>query len=147
MPRIALWNIFFGFLVICLGAAAGALVAADLTRSFVDNLDTATSISRSWELTIQSSAHGHTNLFGIIHIVTGLTMPYARLGSRAKIAVTLGLTFGVFAMGPLMIWRSTIQPTMNYDLSGILIGACLVGALTAMAIQTAGLWLAFRKRL
>lgn len=146
MQRIAIWNLFFGFLVIFFGAAAGALVANDLTNSFIDSAESLPTLMGKWKLVIQSSAHGHTNLFGLIHIVTGLTMPYVRFEEKIKLGITCGLTLGVVAMGPLMIWRSFLQPIAHYDLNGVLIGICLAAALLATGIQTAGLWLAFQKR-
>jgi hypothetical protein len=146
MPRIALWNLFFGFTLICFAAAAGALVANDLTNSFVDAMEATRPAARDWMMTLQASAHGHSNLFGMLHIATGLTMPYARQNHTTRSLVTAGLTLGSIAMGPLMIWRSMIPPARDIDANGILIGICLSFALGALATHAAGLWQAFARR-
>ncbi len=146
MPRIALWNLFFGFMLICFAAAAGALVANEMTNAFLDALSGARPPARDWMMTLQASAHGHTNLFGMLHIATGLTMPYARQGEGTRRLVTAGLTLGSIAMGPLLIWRSMIPPSRALDVNGLLTGICLSLALAAMAIHAAGLWQAFARR-
>ncbi|MEY4631965.1 MAG: hypothetical protein RIQ81_2085 [Pseudomonadota bacterium] len=146
MPRIALWNMFFGFLVVCIAAAAGPVIANELTNSFMTQLETGTAAGRDWMLTLQSSAHGHMNLFGILHVITGVTMPHARQSHRIRLIVTSGLSAGVVAMGPLMLWRSYLQPARNIDASGIAIGVCLVAALLALVTHAACLWQAFARR-
>jgi|GEM_PF-722468 len=146
MPRIAIWNLFFGFMLICFAAAAGAIVANEMTNAFVDAMSGARPSTRDWMLTLQASAHGHANLFGLLHIATGLTMPYTRQGDRTRLVVTAGLTLGSIAMGPLMIWRSMIPPSRAIDVNGMLVGICLTMALAALAIHAAGLWQAFARR-
>lgn len=146
MPRIAIWNLFFGFALICLAAASGAIVANDMSNAFVDTIQTGRSATQDWTLTLQGSAHGHVNLFGVLHIALGLTMPYARQTQRLRMLITTGLTGGSIAMGPLMIWRSLLQPVREIEASGILIGIFLSLSLAALLIHTAGLWQAFARR-
>ncbi len=146
MPRIALWNLFFGFALICFAAASGAILANDLSNAFMDAHETGRNLTRDWTLTLQSSAHGHTNLFGMIHIALGLTMPHARQSHRLRIGITGGLTLGALAMGPFMIWRSFLPPARHLEFNGIVIGICLCFALAALAAHTAGLWQAFARR-
>ncbi len=146
MPRIALWNLFFGFTVICLAAASGAIVANDMSNAFVDTIQTGRDATRDWTLTLQGSAHGHVNLFGMLHIALGLTMPYARQTPRMRVLITAGLTLGSIAMGPLMIWRSLLQPVRDIEANGIMIGIFLCLSLAALLIHSAGLWQAFARR-
>lgn len=146
MPRIALWNMFFGFLVVCIAAAAGPLVANELTNAFMAQAEAGHAAGRDWMLTIQSSAHGHMNLFGLLHVLAGLTMPSARQSRRTRLFVTAGISAGVVAMGPLMLWRSYLKPARDLDLNGVAIGACLALALLALAIHAACLWQAFARR-
>ena len=146
MPRIALWNILFGFVVICLAAASGAIVANDMSNAFLDTLSPGGGASNDWTLTLQGSAHGHVNLFGMIHIALGLTMPHAHQTPRLRKVITAGLTMGSIAMGPLMIWRSFLLPTREIELNGIIIGIFLCCSLAALMAHTAGLWQAFWRR-
>lgn len=146
MPRIALWNLFFGFALICLAAASGAIVANDMSNAFLDTIQTGRSATNDWTLTLQGSAHGHVNLFGMLHIALGLTMPYANQTRRLRGLITAGLTMGSIAMGPLMIWRSFLQPVREIEANGILIGIFLCFSLAALTVHTAGLWQAFSRR-
>jgi hypothetical protein len=146
MPRVALWNLFFGFLLVCIAAAAGPIIANDLTNNFATQLESGMPHTRDWLTTLQSSAHGHLNLFGILHVLAGLTMPHARQTANTRFFVTAGLSAGAFAMGPMLLWRSHVIPSRVIDVSGIAIGVLLVFALAALATHAACLWQAFAKR-
>ena len=146
MPRIALWNLFFGFLLVCIAAAAGPIIANDLTNNFAAQLQDGLPHSRDWLTTLQASAHGHLNLFGVLHVITGLTMPHARQTHKVRMFVTAGLGAGALAMGPLLLWRSHVTPAREIDPSGVAIGVLLVFALTALVTHTACLWQAFARR-
>ncbi len=135
MPRIALFNMALGFTILFFAAAAGALVAWDITDAWLYNKDHV----GSWALMLQKSAHGHTNLFGILHICLGLTMPYATCSPRLRLMQTAGLACGTFAMGPLMVIRSWQGPTEKFDLTGGLTGLFLSFALAAIALQAGAL--------
>lgn len=142
MPRIAILNILIGFTVLFLAAAAGAFLATTITDGFLyDKV-----ILESWAHLLQRSAHGHTNLFGVLHICLGLTMPYSQLSPKTKMVQTAGLSLGTIAMGPLMLIRAAVGPSSEIDLSGIVIGICLSAALLALAIQIFGLSLKLIRR-
>lgn len=135
MPRIAVANMALGFLILFFAAAAGALVAWDITDAWLYNKEHV----GSWALMLQKSAHGHTNLFGILHICLGLTMPYAACGPKVRLLQTVGLACGSFAMGPLMVIRSWQGPTEKLDLSSAVTGLLLSFALLAIALQAGAL--------
>lgn len=135
MPRLAVFNMMFGFLVLFLAAAAGAFLATDLTDGYLKDrafLDT-------WVLTLTKSAHGHTNLFATIHVVFGLTMPYSIFSSRMKTAQTVGLVLGTLAMGPGMLVRAYSGPVAGLDAIEVVIGVMLSCALIALFSHAAGL--------
>jgi uncharacterized protein YneF (UPF0154 family) len=135
MPRLAVLNMFLGFLILALAAAAGSFIATDLTEGYLQDKE----ILGSWMLTLMSSAHGHTNQFALIHICFGLTLSYSTLSLRIKKLQTLGLLFGTVGMGPLMIWRAYIGPSRTTDITEIAIGFCLSLALIAIAAHAYGL--------
>lgn len=135
MPRLGLLNMVIGFFTLFVAACAGAFISFDMTQFFLKDpaqLD-------SWQLTLMKSAHGHTNLFGILHIVFGLTLPYSPFPSKIKIAQTCGFFAGVLSMGPLMMIRAYLGPTDSLEGIGLLIGAGLSLALLALSSHAAGL--------
>jgi hypothetical protein len=135
MPRLAILNMLIGFAVLTLAAAAGSFVAFDTTEAFLKDK----ALLDSWQLLLQSSAHGHTNLFGLLHIVFGLTMPYSAWSARVKTLQTAGLAMGTVAMGPVMLIRSFAGPSESLDLLEVVIGLLLSAALVAMLTHAAGL--------
>lgn len=135
MPRIAVINFVIGFFVLFVAAGAGAFIATDLTNAFVRDQV----LLNSWSAVLSRSAHGHTNLFALMHICFGLTLPYSIFSQRIKIFQTVALAAGTFAMGPLMILRSQMPPSENYDAVGIAIGVCLSAALVMIFSHAAGL--------
>ena len=128
MPRLALVNIAIGFWVLAFSAAAGAFVATDLTATYIAE----GTFHSTWESVLTASAHGHTNLFGMIHIAFGLTLPYSRVSQKWQSLQTAGLGLGVLAMGPGMIIRSRLSPTVGNDPLGIVMGCLLSAALAAI---------------
>src|SRR5689334_22015870 len=102
MPRIGLINCLIGFLAVFIAAAGGLFLSFDATRAFLHDK----SVLSSWVYQLMSSAHGHTNLFGLLHIALGLTLPYTRLPSSLKWAETIGLALGTIAMSVLMLVRA-----------------------------------------
>lgn len=135
MPKIALINFVIGFTVLFVAAAAGAFIANDLTEAFVRDKE----LLNSWSAVLTRSAHGHSNLFAILHICFGLTIPYSIFSTRIKVLQTLGLGAGTFAMGPLMMLRSTLPPTEGLDVTAVAIGVCLSAALTMIFSHACGL--------
>ncbi len=142
MPRISQINFVLGFSVIFFAASAGAFIATDLAEQFLRG---SALEMLQWQPTIERSAHGHSNLFGILHIALGLTIPYSHLSNKFKFWQTSGLALGTFAMGPLMMIRAALGPIDGYDLNGLLIGGCLSAALAAIATHTIGLALKLRR--
>jgi hypothetical protein len=141
MPRIALFNMTFGFFVITVAACAGAFIATDLTEVFVQNHDTV----NSWELILERSAHGHTNLFGMLHILFGLTIPYSHLTIKVKKMQTFGLVCGTLAMSIGMYFKAHTAPSLDVDIWSALIGTSLSLALVSLGAHCAGLWMKFAR--
>ncbi len=136
MSRIALANIFFGFVVIVLSSLAGFFLATEAEQAFLTDKH----LVMAWEYTLFKSAHGHCNLFGLLHIAMGLSMPYARLSSRWQLIESGGLFLGSFTMGCLMMVRSLRGiPTPGSDWLGICIGLLLSASLAALLIHSYGL--------
>jgi hypothetical protein len=142
MPRLALFNLTFGFCVLFLAASAGAFIADDLTTAYLKDR----AMLETWAMTLTKSAHGHTNLFALIHIAFGLTMAYSALPARIKLLQTIGLGLGTLAMAVLMLVRARLGPTEDLDVVGIVIGVLLSCALAALASHAAGLAAKLLKR-
>ncbi len=135
MSRLSLLNMFLGFLVIALAAAAGSFIGVEMTQGFLRDPEMLT----TWRLTLLRSAHGHTNLFGNLHVLFGLTLPYSILSRRIQILQTIGLFSGVIAMGPLMFVRAHLGPSEQTDSVELLMGIALSLALAAVATHAYGL--------
>jgi len=135
MPRLALLNMLMGFSILSIVAAAGAFIATDLTEAYLNDPE----LIHSWEILLSKSSHGHTNLFGILHICFGLTLPYSQLSMKIKKLQTLFLFLGVVAMGPLMFLRGKVGPAENIDVLEILTGLCLSLALITLVSHAFGL--------
>lgn len=142
MPRLALFNICIGFIVLFLAAAAGAFIATDLTAGFLKDK----AFVDSWAVMLSKSAHGHSNLFALTHIAFGLTMPYSRFSARVKLCQTIGLGLGTLAMGPILVARALHGPTESLDLLEIAIGSMLSCALLMMFSHAAGIAATLLKR-
>lgn len=135
MPQLAIANMFLGFLILFISASAGAFIGFDITEAFLKDKE----YLESWQLTLFRSAHGHFNLFGLIHIAFALTMPYSVLSSKVKRLQTGGLFLGALAMGPLLIWRAYNGPSESLDLNEFLLGIFLSCALASIASHAYGL--------
>jgi hypothetical protein len=135
MPRLGIFNMMFGFLALFLAAAAGPFLATEITSGYLRDkalLDT-------WTLLLQKSSHGHTNLFGLVHIAFGLTMPYSILPTRAKLLQTIGFGLGTVAMGVVMLVRAALGPVDGIDPTEIALGVMLSCALAALGTHALGL--------
>ncbi|MCX6126581.1 MAG: hypothetical protein NTV34_17755 [Proteobacteria bacterium] len=141
MPRIGLFNMTFGFLLIFLAASGGAFVAVNATQRFLEG-----EMAARWGEVLQASSHGHTALFGLIHILFGLTLPYSFLSQKIKILQTMGIAFGALAMGPMMLARSAFGPTNSFEVIGVMLGVMLSLALCAICIHVYGLMFALIRR-
>lgn len=136
MSRLAIFNGAFGFLWIALAAMAGSFVAIDITESFLND----TAALPSWQMTLMRSAHGHSNLFGMLHIGFGTTLMWSRFSSAIKTWQTIGLIMGSMAMGPIMVLRSYLDVPTGIDLMGITVGVLLTGSLIAIASHSYALF-------
>ena len=135
MSRLALLNMAFGFLIIAIAASAGAFVGNSLSEAYLNQIPTDTFL-----LTLQKSAHGHTNLFGMLHILYGLTFPYSRLSQKFKVFQTLGLAAGTFAMGPVMLVRILMEESAELNLITYFMGLLLSLALASLITHSFGLF-------
>ena len=135
MSRVSIYNFIFGFSAIFFAAVFGAFLAFDAT----DTLTRAPLEMLRWENTLARSAHGHTNLFGLLHIAFGLTFPFSVFSNKSKVLQSIFLGCGTFAMGPLMILRSRLGLPIGTDFLGGIIGLCLSLALVAILMQIIGL--------
>ncbi len=136
MARLSIFNMAFGFSVLFFAACAGAFISFDMTQAFLHD----PAQLNSWQLSLLKSAHGHSNLFGVLHIGLGLTLPYSPLPQRSKIAQTVGLAMGVLAMGPGMIIRAFGGASDSFDVIGLCIGTGLSLALVTLATHAAALF-------
>ncbi|MCX6130935.1 MAG: hypothetical protein NTX25_17995 [Proteobacteria bacterium] len=142
MPRLSLFNMAFGFLVIFFAACGGAFVSFDMTQAYLHDL----SLLQTWQMDLMKSAHGHSNLFGLLHIAFGLSLPYSPLAQRWKKIQTVGLICGVLSMGPGMILRALRGPSESFDMIGILIAMGLSAALASLGSHAAALFLRSLRR-
>ena len=104
MPRIALFNMMIGFTVLLLSASGGTFIAYDMTEAFLKNNDQL----NTWQMTLFRSAHGHFNLFGMVHILMGLTIPYSQLSVSLKSWQTGMMLAGTVAMGLAWFFEPTL---------------------------------------
>src|SRR4051812_12910773 len=121
MPRLGVLNMMIGFLVLSIAAAAGPFLATDITAGYLHDK----ALLETWSLLLQKSSHGHTNLFGTLHVLFGLTLPYSALGNRVKKLQTIGLALGSLGMGPVLLVRAALGPTAGLDPTEIVIGTFL----------------------
>ena len=122
---------FFGFTLILFSASAGFFLSTEHVRAHVEG----GAELLSWWMQLASSAHGHTNLFGMLHIMLGLTFPYCASNKVVKLGQTIGLALGSASMGILMLIRAESKPSLDYDIVGVLIGLGLGAAIVSIATQ------------
>jgi hypothetical protein len=134
MSRVGLLNLAWGFFMIFMAACGGAFVALRTAENFISG-----TLAPQWEAVLQASSHGHTALFGVIHILLGLTIPYARSSIRHDQLKSLGILAGSFAMGPLLLIRASLGPTLSTELNGVMVGVALSMALLGILFHAIGL--------
>jgi hypothetical protein len=135
MARLGLLNMLIGFVVLTCAAAAGAFVATETTTAILKDPE----MLNAWGAILRRSAHGHANLFGMLHIAFGLTLPYSRWQTKTKALQTAGLFAGTAAMGIGLLLRAAWGATEAIDPIEIGVGVCLSAALLALASHAAGL--------
>lgn len=140
MNRIGQINMIIGFVIIFIAAAGGSFLAQDITNSFVRDQEHL----NSWELTLLTSAHGHTNLFGFLHILYGLTIPYSAMSKKFKNLQTCGIFAGSLSMSLGMFFNAIYGPNEGIGFLSILLGTGLSLALIAIGTHAIGLFLKLR---
>lgn len=135
MPRLAIFNLFLGFCAIFIAACVGPFLALEITQNYLQN----PAELGAWDLSLLKSSHGHTTLFGVLHICLGLTFPYTRLSVKFKFAQTCGLGLGTLAMSFLLVLRAYAGPYTGFDGLGLVTGLCLALALVSLGLQCYGL--------
>ena len=137
MSRVSIVNFLIGFIAIFLSACAGVFLSFDTCDAINHNQ----SILSSWSHILFTSSHGHTNLFGLLHIAFGVTLPYSKLTIAVKKIQTLFLASGTFSMSVLLYSRAIVGSPVGLDALAILSGLFLSLALVAIAGQCLGLCL------
>lgn len=125
-----------GFSLIVLASCGGFFVAYDAEKSFMFNGQ----IIQSWPFVLMKSAHGHLNLYGLLHIAMGLSLPYSQIGRRGALGQTIGLALGSFAMGFLLIiraWQGV--PNSQWNILGVFIATALMSSVLALMAHCYGL--------
>lgn len=136
MPRLSLANFLIGFVAITLAFSGGFFIVTDAEKAFLHD----PALMTSWQYTLLKSAHGHLNLFGYLHILFGLTLPYTGLSQRVKLWQTLGFLLGTLSMGVLLFLRAYNMPVLEaVDWLGGAIGGFLSLSLAALLVHCYGL--------
>ena len=135
MPRIGIVNILIGFLAILLASCGGFFLATEADKAFLLNQQ----LLSSWQYTLLKSAHGHLNLFGMLHILVGLSIPYSKLSKTFLFVQTGGLFLGTLTMGVFLLFRAFAGLPQGSDIFGIFIGVNLSAALGALVLHCYGL--------
>jgi hypothetical protein len=100
--NLRLINISLGFFFLFASASGGFFLAL-LTQLGLDN-DTQLLSSKLYIM--QKSAHSHTNLFALIHIVFALTLNDSKLSDKIKKYQSYSLVAGTLSMSLMMLLRS-----------------------------------------
>lgn len=136
MPRIAIVNMLIGFILIFVSSLSGFFVAYNLGEGFKHD----PASLNSWQMIVMAASHGHTSLYGMLHVFLGLTIPYSVLSSRVKVAQTFGVLVGAFSMSVLMMLRMGRLPqATTEDYLGFLIASGLMLSLGALFLHCIGL--------
>ena len=135
MPQLGIFNILVGFVLIFLASSGGFFLSINTTEILKN---TPEQLSQ-WAIILQKSAHGHTNLFGFLHIAFGLTLPYSRFTNNVKKIQTTGFLAGSIAMSLFLVLRSFNMPTAQLDLLGIVSAVFLCATLAALLSHISGL--------
>ena len=128
MSRISLINITLGFFLLVITGFMGVFSSFTLTEAFLKGRD----VVPHWEEVLFAAAHGHLGLFAILHIVLGLTFPYARSSFFVKKLQSLGVFMGCVAMGPLLVLRGILGPADSFSPLGLVIGGFMSLSMAAL---------------
>lgn len=135
MPRIALANCLFGFIAISLATASGFFVAREAEFAYAS----AGTMPATWQFVLMKSAHGHLNLYGMVHILFGLTISHSRLPSTLKLFQSWALAAGTLTMGLFVFLRSFTNGPLDSEMMGQVMGLLLSASLASMLSHCLGL--------
>lgn len=135
MSRLGLLNMAWGFFILIFTGFMGMFNAYSLTDVYLKGRE----VVPQWEQVLFDSAHGHLGLFGIIHVLMGLTFPYSTMPDLVKRLQTIGLVLGCFAMGPLLVVRGKLGPEVSFSPLGMTIGLCMTLAMMSLIAHLIGL--------
>ena len=136
MSKVSLVNILVGFIVIVLASIGGLFLGLETKSSLAQD-----SIQLlKWKMVMYKSSHAHTNLFGMLHILMGLTMPYSYWNGKIKRWQTWALLSGTLSMGVLMIFRARIDMnSRGEEFLGFVMGLGLFFSLIGLTLHCLGL--------
>lgn len=143
MSRVAILNMVLGFWWIFLASCGGFFLAQYRQQVYISGGDPIQLLE--WWMVLQKSAHAHTNLFGMIHILVGLTMPYSLISKVLKICLTGGLAIGSFTMSILVFVHAHLLPETIYSWVSVMIGVGLSLWLVSVAIHVSGLMIKWQR--
>ena len=136
MQFLRVLNFLIGFSLIFLASCCGFFLAKDSSYALLLKKE----LLSSWAYLLQKSAHAHTNLFGFLHIAFGQTLASSKCSLKWKIAQTVGLFLGSFAMSFLLLFRSHFPVSPGaFDIMGYTIAFFLSFSLLALASHSFGL--------
>ena len=130
MSKPQLINFIIGYGLLILGVGIGGYVTNQIEESLLYQNPSQLMVLK---LAIMKSSHGHTNLFGMLHILVALSFPYLLFPRRMLWWITGGLSLGSFGMSVLLLTKSFFL--FDAKMTGYLsigIGLCLTGALLAI---------------
>jgi rhodanese-related sulfurtransferase len=131
-PKYVRANLGFGFGILFLSGCFGAFLATDLDRAFL--VQEGSSQLTSWAFTLAKSSHGHLSLFGLIHILLGLSLPFVpRTSEKSQKWLTSAIGAGSFSMGVLLFIKSWMTPHTPWaNLLGLALGLGLGASLLGL---------------
>lgn len=143
MRGLAGLNIAAGFFVVGLISCFGAILSFDIADAVARSPTTLL----QWQVVLQKSAHGHGNLFGMLHILFGSTLRYSLLPRKWKCWQSLGLFLGTLAAGPLMWFRSLSPQPGAPDLMTYIVSAFFAASLASIFSHSMAVFFASRKNI
>ena len=136
MRKMATLNILLGFMLLFFLAMSGLF----LRKEVVDQYLTAPEGLQSWRYMLMRSAHGHGNLFAMIQILYGVSLPYSRSKNTARIFQTTGFFLGACAMSVLVFLEAQAKPSaIGWSMNQLCIGTCISAWSIAMVWHSYGL--------
>ena len=141
MSGLARLNIAVGFFMIGLISCFGAILSFDVS----DAIARTPAALLLWEVVLQKSAHGHGNLFGMLHILFGLTLRYSLLSQKWKSWQSASLFLGTLAAGPLMWLRSLSPQPSAPDLMTYVVSVFFAASLASLFSHSMAVFFASRK--